>query len=79
MPEQIKKIKNKLAYSELSKKVYYINGGGNAKTDVTQSFFQMILLWMHDGRPLVDKGTVLTNELITNGVPHWKITLEKLT
>lgn len=44
-------VKNKLAFSELTQNVYWVDGRGR-KTTVTDNFVQVMLLFLNDGQQI---------------------------
>lgn len=68
--------KNKLYYSELTDKVYWKNAGGK-NLDVTDSFIQMMLLWLTNAT-LPKVGAKRQRVLKVNNVTHWEIEVKRL-
>lgn len=73
-----KKRKAELGYSSLTDTVHTLDSKGTKQADVTQDFFQMMLLWFHEGAEPMEKGDVFERTISSKGTPHWKLTLEKL-
>lgn len=70
--------KNKLAYSQLTDKVYWIDGKGG-RHECTQNFVQLVLLWLHEGGGIINEGEKIGRDLIgQKGIADWTITLERV-
>ena len=69
--------KEKLAYSQLTDRLYIVNTRGK-QDDVTQNFLQVFLLWMHETYPTLTPGKKFTRSLRKKGtdIVQWEITLE---
>lgn len=68
--------KKKLMYSELTDSVYWIDGN-RKQIDVTQQFYQMMLLWINKGNP-VKVNWPASRELTAKGKPKFSIEITNI-
>lgn len=67
--------KKELAYSELTNKVYYVDGKGG-KIDMTDNFIQIMLCWINKGElPKVNETN--TRKLKVGEIVHWEINAKR--
>lgn len=68
----------KLAYSELTDKVYIVAANGK-KEEITQNFIQVMLLWFHETSPEMKPGQKWERSLRSpsTGETQWNFTIEK--
>lgn len=68
--------KKQLNYSELTDKVYWVDGKGE-QHDVSQNFLQMMLCWMNQAT-LPDVGITNVRELSFGGEVKWEIKCKRV-
>ena len=71
-------MKNKLAYSELTDSIYWIDGRGG-KHEITQNFIQVMLLWIHEGTDIAKVGSGFSRKLTGQmGKNNWDISVKRI-